>query len=216
MSRPYENTSPHGWRLFSLLSLLVLIATALALWAQPQWVEALRSAIRVTARTSFAIFLATFLASSLATLVPSPFTRGLLRERRFLGLAFAFSHAVHALLIILYVKFFPETFWHGRSAAANIPGSIGYLFIVLLTVTSFPAAVKLLGARAWKLLHSSGTWVIAAVFVLSFYKRLPLGSWYPLGFALITSAVAIKLTAKLAVRLRREARNAPAALSAAH
>ncbi|QRY81704.1 hypothetical protein JVX91_11575 [Pseudomonas sp. PDNC002] len=210
MNRPAENASLHGWRLFSLLSLLVLIATALALWSQQQWVEALRSAIRVTARTSFAIFLATFLASSLATLVPGDVTRGLLRERRFLGLAFAFSHAVHALLIILYVKFFPETFWHGRSAAANIPGSVGYLFIFLLTITSFPYAVRLLGARVWKGLHSAGTWVIAAVFVLSFYKRLPMGSWYPLGFALITSAVAIKLIAKLALRRRHESRAATA------
>ena len=213
MNRPTDTARLHGWRLFSLLSLLVLIATALALWSQPQWVEALRSAIRVTARTSFALFLATFLASSLAALVPSEFTRGLLRERRFLGLAFAFSHAVHAVLIILYVKFFPETFWHGRSAAANIPGSIGYLFIILLAITSFPYAVKLLGARIWKGLHSTGTWVIAAVFVLSFYKRLPLGSWYPLGFGLIFSAIAFKLVAKLAARLRRNA--SPAAVPSA-
>ncbi|WP_425318015.1 hypothetical protein [Pseudomonas nitroreducens] len=208
MNRPAENASLHGWRLFSLLSALVLLATALALWSQPQWVEALRSAIRVTARTSFALFLATFLASSLMALLPSGFTRGLLRERRFLGLAFAFSHAVHAVLIILYVKFFPETFWHGRSAAANIPGSVGYVFIILLTLTSFPYAVRLLGARAWKLLHSTGTWVIAGVFLLSFYKRLPMGSWYPLGFGLIFSAIAFKLVAKLAVRLRRSARPA--------
>ncbi|AGI23117.1 ferric reductase-like transmembrane domain-containing protein [Pseudomonas sp. MT3] len=208
MNRPVETASLQGWRLFSLLSLLVLIVTALALWAQPQWVEALRSSIRVTARTSFALFLATFLASSLAALVPSAFTRGLLRERRFLGLAFAFSHAVHAVLILLYVKFFPETFWHGRSAAANIPGSIGYLFIILLTITSFPAAVKLLGFRLWKGLHSTGTWVIAGVFLLSFYKRLPMGSWYPLGFGLIFSALAFKLIAKLAGRLRRSVRPA--------
>ncbi|MFR0693600.1 hypothetical protein ACLUTX_29690 [Enterobacterales bacterium AE_CKDN230030158-1A_HGKHYDSX7] len=214
MTRPAEIASLHGWRLFSLLSLLVLIATALALWSQPQWVEALRSSIRVTARTSFALFLATFLASSLAVLVPNDFTRSLLRERRFLGLAFAFSHAVHAVLILCYVKFFPETFWHGRSAAANIPGSVGYLFILLLTLTSFPYAVKRLGFGIWKGLHSTGTWVIAGVFVLSFYKRLPMGSWYPLGFALITSAVALKLTAKLALRLRREGR--PAAISASH
>ncbi|WP_207884048.1 hypothetical protein [Pseudomonas sp. 30_B] len=213
MNRPTDTARLHGWRLFSLLSLLVLIATALALWSQPQWVEALRSAIRVTARTSFALFLATFLASSLAALVPSEFTRGLLRERRFLGLAFAFSHAVHAVLIILYVKFFPETFWHGRSVATSIPGSIGYLFIILLAVTSFPYAVKLLGARIWKGLHSTGTWVIAGVFFLSFYKRLPLGSWYPLGFGLIFSAIAFKLVAKLAVRLRRNA--SPAAVPSA-
>ncbi|KJK01785.1 membrane protein [Pseudomonas sp. 21] len=208
MNRPAEPARLHGWRLFSLLSLLVLIVAALALWSQPQGVEALRSSIRVTARTSFALFLATFLASSLAVLVPSDFTRGLLRERRFLGLAFAFSHAVHAVLIILYVKFFPETFWHGRSAAANIPGSVGYLFITLLAVTSFPYAVKLLGTRAWKGLHSTGSWVIAGVFFLSFYKRLPMGSWYPLGFGLIFSAIAFKLIAKLAVRLRRSTRPA--------
>lgn len=208
MNRPAEPARLHGWRLFSLLSLLVLIAAALALWAQPQWMEALRSSIRVTARTSFALFLATFLASSLAALVPSDFTRGLLRERRFLGLAFAFSHAMHAVLIILYVKFFPETFWHGRSAAANIPGSVGYLFIILLTITSFPYAVKLLGARLWKGLHSTGTWVIAGVFFLSFYKRLPMGSWYPLGFGLIFSAIVFKLIAKLAAHLRRSTRPA--------
>ncbi|MCJ1885064.1 hypothetical protein LNN38_09435 [Pseudomonas sp. LA21] len=213
MNRPTDTARLHGWRLFSLLSLLVLIATALALWSQPQWVEALRSAIRVTARTSFALFLAAFLASSLAALVPSEFTRGLLRERRFLGLAFAFSHAVHAVLIILYVKFFPETFWHGRSVTTSIPGSIGYLFIILLAVTSFPYAVKLLGARIWKGLHSTGTWVIAGVFFLSFYKRLPLGSWYPLGFGLIFSAIAFKLVAKLAVRLRRN--TSPAAVPSA-
>ena len=142
-----QPASLHGWRLFSVLSVSVLIITALALMAQSPLVEALRSAIRVTARTSFLLFLATFLASSLATLVPSAFTRGLLRERRFLGLAFAFSHAVHAVLIIVYANSFPDTFWQGRTAVTNIPGSVGYFFIILLTLTSFPAAVRLLGAR---------------------------------------------------------------------
>lgn len=127
----------HGWRLFALLAVAVLCMTALVLALQAQPVEGLRSAIRTTARSSFALFLAAFLASSLATLVPGPGTRALLRERRYLGLAFAFSHAVHAVLILAYWKLFPETFWSGRSVAANIPGSIGYLFILLLTLTSF-------------------------------------------------------------------------------
>jgi DMSO/TMAO reductase YedYZ heme-binding membrane subunit len=203
MSRLTDNTRLHGWGLFSLLSLLVLITTALALWSQPQWVDALRSAIRVTARTSFALFLAAFLASSLTVLLPSHFSRGLLRERRFLGLAFAFSHALHALLIALYVKFFPEMFWHGRSTLANIPGLVGYLFIVLLTLTSFPYAVKRLGSRAWKGLHSTGMWVIAGVFFLSYYKHLPQGAGYPVAFGLIFSAITFKLLAKWALRLRR-------------
>ncbi|MGC3194729.1 hypothetical protein ACPTGE_30865, partial [Pseudomonas aeruginosa] len=79
--------------------------------------------IRATARCCFALFLAAFLASSLATLVPGPGSRALLRERRYLGLAVAFSHAVHALLILGYWKLFPQTFWSGRSVAAIKPGS---------------------------------------------------------------------------------------------
>ena len=122
---------------------------------------------------------------------------------RYLGLAFAFSHAVHALLILAYWKLFPETFWSGRSVAANIPGSIGYLFILLLTLTSFRTPARLLGPRAWKALHSTGTWVLAGIFCLSFFKRIPMGGWYVLAFATIFSAIVLKLTAKLAVRLRR-------------
>ncbi len=153
MTVPTSQSAWHGWRLFAVLAVAVLCMTALVLALQAQPVEGLRSAIRATARSSFALFLAAFLASSLATLVPGPGTRALLRERRYLGLAFAFSHAVHALLILAYWKLFPETFWSGRSVAANIPGSIGYLFILLLTLTSFRTPARLLGPRAWKALR---------------------------------------------------------------
>ncbi|MFS6793761.1 hypothetical protein ABMY87_29190 [Pseudomonas aeruginosa] len=203
MAVPTSQSAWHGWRLFAVLAVAVLCMTALVLALQAQPVEGLRSAIRATARSSFALFLAAFLASSLATLVPGPGTRALLRERRYLGLAFAFSHAVHALLILAYWKLFPETFWSGRSVAANIPGSIGYLFILLLTLTSFRTPARLLGPRAWKALHSTGTWVLAGIFCLSFFKRIPMGGWYVLAFATIFSAIVLKLTAKLAVRLRR-------------
>ncbi|MBN0168579.1 hypothetical protein JTL50_33125, partial [Pseudomonas aeruginosa] len=106
-------------------------------------------------------------------------------------------------LILAYWKLFPETFWSGRSVAANIHGSIGYLFILLLTLTSFRTPARLLGPRAWKALHSTGTWVLAGIFCLSFFKRIPMGGWYVLAFATIFSAIVLKLTAKLAVRLRR-------------
>ncbi|MEN1586051.1 hypothetical protein AAIH44_35330, partial [Pseudomonas aeruginosa] len=58
--------------MFAVLAVAVLCMTALVLALQAQPVEGLRSAIRATARSSFALFLAAFLASSLATLVPGP------------------------------------------------------------------------------------------------------------------------------------------------
>jgi DMSO/TMAO reductase YedYZ heme-binding membrane subunit len=196
-------TLPSGWKLFATLAALILLMTAAVLVAQPPGADALRSAIRATARSSFALFLLTFLASSLVILMPGAGSRRLLRERRFLGLAFAFSHSVHGVLIYLYAQRFPELFWAGRSTVANLPGSLGYLFILLLTLTSFKTPMRLLGPRLWKGLHSSGTWLLAVVFCLSFYKRIPLGGWYPLAFALMFAAIAVKLIAKQAQRLRR-------------
>ncbi|MGJ7547538.1 ferric reductase-like transmembrane domain-containing protein [Pseudomonas alloputida] len=198
-------TLPSGWKLFAALAALTLLMTAAVLLSYPPGADGLRSAIRATARSSFALFLLAFLASSLVTFLPGNGSRRLLRERRYLGLAFAFSHTVHGLLIYRYAQQFPELFWAGRTVTSSLPGSIGYLFLLLLTLTSFKAPVRLLGGRAWKVLHSSGMWVLAGVFCLSFYKRIPMGGWYPLAFALIFSAIAFKLTAKLAQQQRRTA-----------
>ena len=206
MTYPNSGSGLRGWTLFALLSLAVLLfATSTMLW-HTELVDALRSAIRVTARTSFVLFLLTFLASSLVILLPNQSTKALLRERRFLGLSFAFSHLVHGILILIYAQMFPETFWNGRTAAANIPGSVGYLFILLLAATSFPVMVRLLGSSAWKLLHSTGSWVIAALFCYSFYKRIPMHPWYLIAFSIMVSAIALKLTAKLVVRARKQSK----------
>ncbi|MFK3775115.1 ferric reductase-like transmembrane domain-containing protein [Pseudomonas sp. NPDC089406] len=194
---------PTGWKLFFSLAALTLLMTAAVLAAYPAGsADALRSAIRATARSSFALFLLTFLASALVTLLPGALSRQLLRERRYLGLAFAFSHTVHGVLIYRYAQGFPELFWAGRTAVANIPGSVGYLFILLLALTSFKTPARLLGPRLWKGLHSTGIWVLAGVFCLSFYKRIPMGGWYPLAFALMFAAIVLKLIAKQARRLR--------------
>ncbi|MFJ4156925.1 ferric reductase-like transmembrane domain-containing protein [Pseudomonas sp. NPDC089752] len=196
-------TLPSGWKLFSALAALTLLMTVVVLAAHPAGSDGLRSAIRATARSSFALFLLAFLASSLVALLPSPATRRIVRERRYLGLAFAFSHTVHGLLIYRYAQQFPELFWAGRTVTSSLPGSIGYVFLLLLTLTSFKPAMRLLGSRTWKALHSTGMWVLAAVFCLSFYKRIPMAGWYPLAFALMFAAIGLKLTAKLALRQRR-------------
>lgn len=195
---------PHyeGWSLFGLLCLLIWVMTALILALNPDLVEGLRSAIRATARTSFALFLVAFTASAFAVLVPSPFSRALVRERRFIGLAFAFSHLLHAILIYTYGQLNTE-FWPGRSTLTNIPGTLGYLFILLMTLTSFKTTTRLIGRKTWKALHVSGMWVLAAVFTYSNFKRIPLSAWYVLPFGIMFSAIAIRLVGKLAQKNKR-------------
>ncbi|QQZ44496.1 hypothetical protein IF690_13540 [Pseudomonas sp. SK3(2021)] len=197
----------HGWRLFSLLAAAVLLMTALILLLEPDLVEATRSAIRATARSSFVLFLLAFTASAFAVLLPSPLSQALVRERRFIGLAFAFSHLVHALLIYSYGQLNPE-FWPGRSTLGNLPGSVGYLFILLLTLTSFKGPAALLSRTAWKRLHTTGMWVIATIFAYSNFKRIPLSAWYLLPFAVTCSAMTINLLGKLAQAHKRRQRQA--------
>lgn len=195
MTRPAVPAILHGWKLFSVLAFGIFVMAILCLLWQPQWVEGLRTAIRATARTSFTLFLLAFLASTLARLAPGTVTGLLLRERRFIGLAFAFSHMLHGVLILTYWKLYPEIFGMGRTVAANVFGSVGYVFVFLLALTSFPVAVQRLGARNWKCLHSTGTWIVAGVFCLSYLKRIDLSPWYALAFAVIFAAMGLKLVA---------------------
>jgi DMSO/TMAO reductase YedYZ heme-binding membrane subunit len=196
------SSSLRGWQLFSLISMLIVVMSALAVAMQPELIDGLRSAIRATARTSFVLFLTAFTASAFAVLVPSPFSRALVRERRFIGLAFAFSHFVHAALIYAYGQVNTE-FWPARSVVDNIPGSSGYLLILLMTLTSFKAPARLLGPKAWKALHVTGMWVIVAVFAFSNFKRIPMSTWYLLPFGMTCAAVAIRLVGKLALASKR-------------
>jgi DMSO/TMAO reductase YedYZ heme-binding membrane subunit len=192
-----------GWSLFSLLAALVLLMTALILIINPDLTEGVRSAIRATARSSFALFLLAFTASAFAVLVPSPLSKSLVRERRFIGLAFAFSHLIHAVLIYWYGQLNTE-FWPGRTTLGNVPGTVGYVFVLLLALTSFKSTTRLIGATAWKRLHTTGMWVLAAIFAYSNFKRIPMSAWYVLPFGLICAATAVRLVGKLAQANKRQ------------
>jgi sulfoxide reductase heme-binding subunit YedZ len=192
-----------GWPLFWLIGLLILAMSGLILALNPDTTEAVRLVIRATARTSFALFLVAFVASSLAALVPNDFTRGLMRERRCIGLSFAFSHFVHLLAIVAYGVLNPQ-FWPGRNALTNAPGTVGYVFIALLALTSFRFASRHMTAAAWKRLHTIGIWVIAAIFGYSFFKRIPsMSVLYAIPFSILCAAVAVRLVGKWAQANKR-------------
>ncbi|GLS29548.1 DMSO/TMAO reductase YedYZ, heme-binding membrane subunit [Mesorhizobium albiziae] len=192
-----------GWKLFWLVAAIVLALTASILAIHPDPVQAMHVVIRVTAYTSLAPFLAAFLASPMATLAPNDFTRRLLRERRYVGLSFAFSMLVHLAAIFSYGVLNAQ-FWPSRDFLTNTPGTIGYLFIALLAATPFRIFSRHLSAAAWKRLHTTGVWVIAIIFGLSFLKRIPtVSELYVIPLLIVCVAIAIRLTGKRAQAKRR-------------
>src|ERR1700733_4486916 len=126
-----------GWRLFAVLTLvLVLLSIGIAAMRQFE-VEGVRMVIRFTARTSLLLFCLAFGAAALARLWPNAWTRGQHRNRRYLGLSFAASHAIHAVAIVAFAKMDPAGFAEATSAASYIFGGIGYAFIIAMSATSF-------------------------------------------------------------------------------
>ncbi len=61
--------------------------------------------LRLTARTSFLIYMLVFVSRPLRQLLRSPLTKKMLKNRRYFGIAMAGSHTVHLILIIWFFVF---------------------------------------------------------------------------------------------------------------
>jgi len=158
-----------GARLFGLFAVL-LVAMSLAILATQGSGEAgLRMLIRATARTSLALFAAAFAASALRRLWPTPVTGWLLRERRSLGLSFAFSHALHAVAILALRRELGAAF--EIDLVTIVFGGGAYGMIALMAATSSDRAVAWLGRRRWRALHLVGGYWIWVIFANSYTAR---------------------------------------------
>lgn len=207
---PLERPTPAAWREGWTLTLVagVAIATiAVAIIAagggSP---DAISGAIRFTARTSFALFLAAFTASATQRLWPGAFTRWQRRNRRYLGVGFAASHAVHAAAIVTLAVLQPLAFHERAADMARAPGLIGYGFLAAMTITSFDRTAAWLGRRGWRALHLAGSIYLWGAFVVGFGKRAPEAPIYWLPVAIAVAAMGLRVASWLRDRRRRQAR----------
>ena len=162
-----------GWRLLAALALsLVVLSLWIASMRQFE-IEGVRMVIRFTARSSLLLFCLAFSAAALAQLWPNGWTRWQRRNRRYLGLSFAASHAIHAAAIILFANMDPVGFAAATSPASYIFGGIGYAVIIAMSATSFDRTAALIGPRAWRTLHLAGGYYLWLQFMVSFGKRAP-------------------------------------------
>jgi sulfoxide reductase heme-binding subunit YedZ len=184
-----------GWRLFAVLT---LILTALCVWIAGMRgfeVDGIRMVIRFTARTSLLFFCLAFSAAALARLWPNVFTRRLRRNRRYIGVTFAASHALHAVAIAIFAAIDPVGFAGATSLASYIFGGIGYAFIAAMTVTSFDTTAAVLGPRAWRALHLVGGYYLLLQFTVSFGKRIPEMPLYALFLIPLVAVFVLRMVA---------------------
>jgi len=192
---PTRQTWFDGWRLFALLSLTLL---ALSIWivGMRQFeVDGVRMVIRLTARTSLLLFCLAFSAAALARLWPNAWTRWQRRNRRYLGVTFAASHAIHLFAIACFAVMDPAGYAAATSIGSYVFGGIGYAFIIAMTATSFDRTAALLGARAWRILHLTGGYYLLFQFMVSFGKRIPDMQLYALFLIPLIAAFTLRMIA---------------------
>jgi methionine sulfoxide reductase heme-binding subunit len=194
-----------GWRLFAIL---MLTLAALSLWiADMRAFEAdgVRMVIRFTARTSLLFFCLAFSAGALARLWPNAWTLWQRRNRRYLGVTFAGSHALHAIAIAAFAAVDPAGFMAATSAASYVFGGIGYAFIIAMTATSFDRTAAAIGPRAWRVLHLTGGYYLWFQFMVSFGRRAPDMPLYTLFLIPLLAVMALRLIAMTSARSARTA-----------
>lgn len=184
-----------GWSLTLALAAAIGSLAAAIVLAGRGGPDAIGLAIQVTARTSFALFTAAFTASAAYRLWPGRFTRWQRRNRRYLGVAFAASHLVHAAAIIALAVLQPAAFHERAGSMTPVPGLVGYGLLLAMAATSFDRTAAWLGPRAWKVLHTVGAIYLWGAFVTSFLVRALRMPAYWVAVALAIAAMALRVVA---------------------
>lgn len=186
----------NGWGLTAGIAAALVLLSAVMVQMAPDPVHQARWVIQLTAWTSLLLFGLAFTASSLVRLSPSPATRWLRRQRRYLGVSFAVSHLIHLFGIIALMDLDYALFQQLTNRMTVIAGGGAYLLILAMTLTSFDRMVRLLGPTAWGWLHLIGGWYVWASFAVSMGKRLGQGPLYWLGLGVVLSMLALRLVSR--------------------
>ncbi|MEM7594378.1 MAG: hypothetical protein AAF383_23195 [Cyanobacteria bacterium P01_A01_bin.83] len=155
-----------------------------------------------TGRAGMITFTAAFIASPLHQLVPSSFSKWLLKNRRFLGIGFGFQHLIFHLPAVIWFLVIAKV-----PIDAIVTGGIGFIFVIPMLVTSFNVPAKWIGARNWKIMHTTGMFYLMYVFIISFYPGISgnpsLNQTYLINYALLELTLLIAVFLRIVVFIRK-------------
>lgn len=195
------------WWLFSLISVpMSLLIAAEMLRVGLATGEAVSHMIGYAVRWAIPFIFLVIAASSIHILFPSAVSQWLLRNRKYLGLCFAVAMGWQGLFILIvstvHREYYFSDIFYFRD---ELEGTVGYLFLAAMTVTSFQFARKRITRVRWKIIHTCGVYFLWAYpfsvywWNLFYYPNLePFESPRPWDYALYAfgfAAVAVRIAA---------------------
>jgi len=101
--------------------------------------------------------------SSLQILFPNIFTRWLMVNRKYIGLIFAVAMAWQGLFIFIMSYFYHDYYFSEVYYFRDeIEGSIGYIFLMAMVLTSFKFGSKMVSSSQWRIIHKTGVYFLWA------------------------------------------------------
>ncbi len=159
-----KNKVINKWGLFWLISLPMSAVIAVEMMASDLSIGAgVSHMISFSVRFAVPLIFLVVAASSVQILFPGPFSMWWLRNRKYLGLCFAVAMAWQGLFIFIMSFFFRDYYYEDVYLLRDeIEGSVGYIFLPAMVLTSFHFGRKYLSQVQWKLIHKSGIYFLWA------------------------------------------------------
>ncbi|MEH6549651.1 MAG: hypothetical protein V7711_09280 [Pseudomonadales bacterium] len=152
----------NGWGLFALISIPISVAVILEMLVTDiSTGEGISSMIGYSVRFAIPFIFLAMSASSVYTLFPGAFTAWWLRNRKYIGLCFATAMFWQGVFIFTLSTFFRgyyfEEVYYFRD---ELEGSVGYVFLLGMVITSFGFARKRLDLQQWKSIQKGGVYFL--------------------------------------------------------
>lgn len=155
-----------SWLGATILASLGLVM-AMFMAGSPQ-IESWQLWARYTARLSFFLFLASYVASPLFEVTQNGLATWLRRHRRNAGISFALAHTIHLVALVGFLIIVGEQ----PDMATVIVGGGAYVAMFAMLATSNDAAIRRLGQTVWRRLHKFGAHYLAFVFAFTYTSSL--------------------------------------------
>ena len=159
-----KNNAINEWRLFWLISIPMSIIIAIATMnADLSTGEGVSHMIGYSVRWAIPFIYLVVAASSVQILFPGPFPMWWLRNRKYIGLCFAVAMAWQGMFIFVISTFLRDYYFKEIYYFRDeLEGTVGYIFLAAMVVTSFRNGRKHVNPKQWKLVHKGGIYFLWA------------------------------------------------------
>ena len=164
MENLLKSKAINGWGLYFLFIVPISVAIIVTMMGKDLSVgENMASMISYSVRFAIPfIFLLTG-ASAFQILFPSPFGKWLQRNAKIFGLCFATAMAWQGLFIFMISNFMRDYYFNEIYFFRDeLEGTVGYIFIAAMIVTSFSFGRKYVSPMQWGLIQKGGVYFLWA------------------------------------------------------